>query len=602
MRSEQQHIDDFFRKKDEENMPGTGHADIHWQQMQALLKPGAHPAPKNYRLQTTRRIIKYLGGFTVVTVITLIWLNTSRTVKKQPVAKTVAQKGIITPAKKQWTANKPTAPQKSVEPSRTVTKKTTVQPAKPQPAYPGIHTKQESAQLMVSEKNTTPEPVGTNLLQSAEKTPEQAPDSAVAAQQLAAFYEALQKPAQQFVINTNRDTTIIGQQGTRLTIPALAFATRKKGAIKGNLQIVLREYYTYEDILAAKLTTTFGNEQLESGGMVHISANIDGEEAGLKTGKQIKLEMPTTSFDEEMQLFSGVRSSIKPAFQAKFMNNTMIDTVHFMRKQADENGNIDWVPEGQQQRNFSMHDNSQKIKVLKLYNDPFKLVHGKITKAWFYIAPESPFSKEEMKTKLLEHANGYYDHVIIKKPARNNKFLFWRKKPQGPMVADSVEMSFAEALKMKWFTPEDSLRTVLQLRKDSADEAALRQQMNRYSFSIGNLGWFNCDRFSKERGPKVLFAFNPGEAYDARTMVSHLVFDRYRSVLRGSYAGGKIEFGRVPKNEPVKLVSIGIKNGHVMACIKSLNATGNEIGNLAFEETTPEQFRQKLQTLGISLP
>ncbi len=84
MRSEQQHIDDFFRKKEEEFQQDTGHADAHWEQMRGLLKPaiGPDPVPKGYRLSTSRRIIKYLGGFTVVTVITLVTLTTIRSKKK----------------------------------------------------------------------------------------------------------------------------------------------------------------------------------------------------------------------------------------------------------------------------------------------------------------------------------------------------------------------------------------------------------------------------------------------------------------------------------------------------------------------------------------
>ena len=602
MRSEQQHIDDFFRKKEEAHQPDTGNMDGNWEQMKGLLKPSGDPTPKNFRLQTTRRIIKYLGGFTVVTVITLIWLNTSRTAKKQPADKAVAQKAAIAPVKKQPAANKPAVVATGIQPVKTVIKKTNTLPLTPKQPNRRPSTKPANPQLAVTDKATAdkaPQEVKPEIIQVADKGPETTPDSAGAAQQLEAFYKALRKPAQEFVINASKDTTIIGQEGTRITIPGLAFATRKKGTANGNIQIVLREYYTYEDILAAKLTTTFGDQQLESGGMVNISANVNGEEAGLKTGKYIKLEMPTTNYDEEMQLFSGLRTSIKPAFHATFMNNTMIDTVHFMRKQMDENGNMDWIPEGQSQR-LPLQE-SRKIKVLQLYNDPYKLVHGKKTKAYFFIAPECPYTKEEMTTILLEHANGYYDEVKIKKQKRN-KGLFGRRREEGPMVGDSVEMYFGQALQRNLLSPEDSLRILQQFRKDSIAGEARLKQMSRYNFSLGNLGWFNCDRFSKDRGPKVLFAVNPGEGYDAAAMVSHLVFTRYRSVLAGKYIDRKIDFGRIPKDEPVKLVCIGVRNGRVMACIQSLNVTGSAISNLAFEETTPEQFKKKLQTLGLELP
>ena len=43
------------------------------------------------------------------------------------------------------------------------------------------------------------------------------------------------------------------------------------------MKIAVREYYKYEDIIAAKLTTTFNGEQLITGGMLHISAEQDGK-------------------------------------------------------------------------------------------------------------------------------------------------------------------------------------------------------------------------------------------------------------------------------------------------------------------------------------
>ncbi|HUP13960.1 MAG TPA: hypothetical protein VM187_17190, partial [Niastella sp.] len=247
----------------------------------------------------------------------------------------------------------------------------------------------------------------------------------------------------------------------------------------------------------------------------------------------------------------------------------------------------------------------RKIKVFRLYNEPYKVVQGAKTKAYFYIAPECPFTIAEMKEKLLEHSNGYYDEVKIRKPRRIGGLFSGNRRVAGPLVGDSVNLYFAQALKLHLLSPEDSLRIVAQFREDSIREVTRLKLMNQYTFSVGNLGWFNCDRFSRERGPRVLFTFNPGEGFDAAGMVSHLIFDRYRSVLPGTYNENKILFGRIPKDEPVKLVCLGIKNGRVIACIQSLNVTETAISNLkklTFEETTPEEFKKKLQTLSLSLP
>lgn len=603
MQSEQQHIDDFFRKKEEAHQPDTGNMDGSWERMKGLLKPTGNPTPKHYRLQTTRRIIKYLGGFTVVTVITLIGLNTSRTAKKQPATKATAQKTAAAPAGKQLAAHKPAVTTTNILPVKAVVKKTNTHKPSYRRTYSILPTSRQLVNAPPEAKPEAPpiaEEASQEIKSKASPIAEIISDSAAAAKQLEAFYKALEKPAQEFVINTSRDTTIIGSDGTRLTIPAQAFGTHKKPLVNGNVQIVLREYYTYEDILSARLTTTSGDLQLESGGMVCIDAFADGEKAGLKTGKRIKMEMPTTSYNEEMQLFSGVRTSIKPAFHATFMNNTMIDTVHFMKQELDENGSIEWIPEGQEQKIATRE--SRKIRVLQVYSDPYKIDNGKKVTAYFYIAPNCPLSNEEMMTRLAQQSEVHFDEVKVKRLKHLPKIKDPLRDEIIPIAGDSVEMYFGQALRMKLLSPEDSLRIVAQFQKENTERENRVKLMDRYSFSIGKLGWFNCDRFSGERGPKVLFAVNPGEGYETTSLASHLVFTRFRSVLAGAWKDNKIVFGRVPKDESVKIVCIGIKNGHVMACIQSLNVSGTEIRNLAFEETTPEQFKQKLQTLGLTLP
>ncbi len=648
MRSEQQHIDDFFRKKEEEFQQDTGQADAHWEQMRGLLKPtiGPDPVPKGYRLSTSRRIIKYLGGFTVVTVITLVTLTTIRS-KKKASPKALAQKTIVAPARKQQAAptttdredttirpatkaipaTAPKAATASIVAAKATTrvKVNTVQPVttslrvNAKPVQPTTRPKAEKVQpapVQLQENPTSLQPsteelaLRTEQLTIKTEVPELKPSTleitssnsttpSVAAAQVNAFYQQLQKPGEQFVIEVNRDTVLTGKEGTRLTIPAFAFAG-KGGLIKeGLVTIVLREYFTYDDILAAKLSTTAGGEQLISGGMVYLAAQINGDPVNLAGRKSIRLEMPTAKPDEQMQLFRGTRSSLKKAFVAKFMDNRMIDTVRFMKREADENGDIDWIPEGQEQK-FSDPLN-RRITVLDPYADPYHVSHGKKIKAYYYVAKSCPYSDAEMKEKLRAYSNSYFEVIKIKRVNVVPMAKYQVREDRVSIAGDSVVMTFRQAMRRKLLTPEDSIKVLEKFHTDSINLDNRHQLMNKYSFTITNLGWYNCDKFNNNV-PKVLFAFNPGDGFDPGSMVSHIVFTKYKSVMAGTYKDNKIQFGRVPKNESVKIVCIGIKNGKVLACIQELNTDKEEIGTLAFEETTPAAFKQKLQSLRLSLP
>ncbi len=47
------------------------------------------------------------------------------------------------------------------------------------------------------------------------------------------------------------------------------------------------------------------------------------------------------------------------------------------------------------------------------------------------------------------------------------------------------------------------------------------------------------------------------------------------------------------------MICLGVKDGKVMSCIQPLTVSAREVNNLVFEETTPEQFKQKLQALNL---
>ncbi|MBO9566895.1 MAG: hypothetical protein J7621_29245 [Niastella sp.] len=627
MQSEQQHIDDFFRKKEEEYQADAGLADANWEQMRGLLQPGPGPAPKGFRWHATRRIVIYIGGFAVVTVITLVTLTTIKSKKKAPVAKTPAPKTMTAPEKKQPaaqplaanTTKAPAQPVKKAVITTTATAKVKRTPtrvtATPPPPGTVVTTKSSTTKGETPDSNksllthiNSPINIGSPSIALPDSKPVEITAGSLsiinsskdASAKINEFYSQLDKQANVYILDVTQESVISGKEGTRLTIPPFAFAG-KKGLLKeGLVTIAFKEYYTYEDILAAKLTTTSGEDQLISDGMVHITAHLNGMPVDLAAGKSIRLEMPTRNFDEQMQLYRGTRSSMKNAFVAKFMDNRMIDTVRFMKREADENGDIDWVAQGQQQKRSDPL--TRRIRVMNPYADPYKVEHGRKRTAWYYVAKSCPLTNEELEVKLRQHTNNYFDVIKLKrvdvKPVANYRF---QQEKLLNVAGDSVDMTFYQALYKQLLTPEDSARAMEKILQEDARYEQRQELMSRYSFTITGLGWYNCDKLNN-RGPRTLFAFKPGEGFEPSTMVSHLVFTKVKTVLKGSYKDNKITFGRVTKDEPVQIVCIGIKDGKVMSCIQELTTDREEIRDLVFTETTPEQFRKKLQSLNLTLP
>lgn len=105
-------------------------------------------------------------------------------------------------------------------------------------------------------------------------------------------------PAQQFTINTERDTTLQTNKGALLKIP--------KGAIVpangSSATLEIKEAYSIEDMILGGLTTNSDGQPLSSGGMIYINAAAG---QNLKFTQPVKVAIPTDFFVDGMQLYKG---------------------------------------------------------------------------------------------------------------------------------------------------------------------------------------------------------------------------------------------------------------------------------------------------------
>jgi len=109
-----------------------------------------------------------------------------------------------------------------------------------------------------------------------------------------------QYPADEYVIDITKDTTLVTKNGALLKIPAGSLATDKGTTVS----LEIKEAYTLEQMIRAGLTTQAGEELLSSGGMI----NIEPKKGQTVTIKQaIRAAIPTPSLDPGMQLYKGER-------------------------------------------------------------------------------------------------------------------------------------------------------------------------------------------------------------------------------------------------------------------------------------------------------
>ncbi len=607
MLSEQSSIDDLFRKKEADLTPGTFGQDAHWLQMKAMLAtPGNPPPRKRIRKIMRRRLISYAGGVAVIAIIVTVTVLNTGSGKKALSTKTSYK-------------HQPAAIQSISHPMPVKRTTATVPFVTPYPqATPSTG---GSNRRLPVKTSAVPDGATTDAVPRAAATAvATAKKNRNAAEILQQFYSELQPQPQEFAVRTDHDTTLLAKEGTRLIIPARAFVSKEGYTVTGIVKIVVEEYYSYDKMLAAGLGTTSNGEQLVSGGMLNIKAESEGKPLQLAPSISMTVKMPTANYDSRMQLFTGNLPGNTPS--ADGIHLTQVRTMKVQQVQMDtpatgpvvysntvrvinsagvgtvaNNSSINWVAAGQWEVGYRR----PSIRVWDMRNAPSNVSYGRKTSATFSMNDDSKFTTEEIKAELEKRYSYYYDRIKVKRVTKTEwTSLFSREVHTIPIVGDSVDMSFEDAIKNKLISKKDSITWIKKAATDSIRYFAMLKTRKEYTFSVKNLGWINCDRFSDDRGPKVEFTLNLGAGYDARNFQSELVFTRYRSVMTGYYAANKLLFSKIPENEPVQLICVGVKDGKVLTCIQPLTVSAHEVNNLVFEETTPEQFRQKLRALNLS--
>lgn len=573
MQSDKQHIDDFFRQKEEAFTPDEQHATAHWQQLQKqLADPGPGASANN---KTIKQIGRFLGGLLTIAIIALLTIKVNRSNKKA-ISTTKQQTTVVAAQSKSVTTHdtlsKISQPTKQAATIAT-TQTTTVSSQKPQPVLamklfsPPITRAEETATREVAYNNSEGENNSKTFVTKGPK-----PDGLTL---LNLFYDKLKKKGETFYIEAGRDNTITANEGTILAIPANAFIN-KNGVAKGKVKIVIREYYKYEDILAAQLSTTSNGKQLVTGGMLHISAEQDGEAVKIAPQSAITVSVPTDDYNPNMMLFKGVEQP----------------------SETDNTTTLNWIPAGPfMQTEFPLNMHNRMVKVLNLQKvEPFSVTYGKKTTAKFYVSPQIEIPQTALIAALKQRFGTYYDNIKLKK-LRKRRSNAPTSFDEQTSIIDSVRIDLYKAFKWRLLPKNDSLYYADLLKRDSIERAKHIKSQKHYKFTIMDLGWINCDFFRSFEYTKVNLTADVGNDYNISTCLSQLVFTRFKSVLQlYSYNGNKIRYENMPEKEPVVLIIVKVKDDTVMTCFRPLNISKAEVTDLVFEPTTPEQFKQKLQS------
>ncbi|MBS1741858.1 MAG: hypothetical protein JST81_02380 [Bacteroidetes bacterium] len=557
-------IETRLNQLENQQLPDLSNMDKHWQAMELMLQANGKSKPARSVSFFTLYARKLFIAASVIAVLIAAWYfrNSFGNASKVVIVPT-AKAPAASPVNKEEKVNNNPLPV-----ATTVNPATTTQTDAPHTHRPAL-----------------------NIAQSVSSVAEDiaAADEAYAREAIASFYRKIQNPVQEFNINAEKGGIITGSEGTVFTIPAAAFVDESGRIITGDVKINLEEFYRYADMVAANLSTLSNGKLLTSGGMVRITATANGNKLNLRQNREISLNMPASSYDPEMKLFT-----------TQSETGDKIESAMYASYPAQER-NLNWELTGKQ-NTYIVFDG--KTMVPDRLDQPYSVIRtGKKTTAKFALSKKSSLTPAQMEEILKEKFSDDYDVIKVIRdgePRKASTFLHRGTIDMESVIGDSIRLTLQHALRGKYIEKKDSSLYAERIKTDSVrfmNEYAGKQ--TSYAFSIQKLGWVNCDKYCNLANKKDI-VINLPEGVKAEKFVSHIVFSSSRSsVIPGRSAGNQISFREVPSNINAFVVGLGYVNGKVVSFMEKLRTDKAEIEVSDLQETTPDAFRKKLSLLDL---
>lgn len=435
---------------------------------------------------------------------------------------------------------------------------------------------------------------------------------------------------QTYYVNTEKNTIIYGKNGTSIYVEKGAFRLADGSKARGTVELSLVEAYSYKDMLLNDLSTTSGQLLLETGGMLNISAQVNGETLTLNPETPLQIGMPTNSQQNDMQLFNGV---------------------------ADVDGNLDWQPVGQfagtstatfrpfgesrpiyyfdetrfQQEYAHLFSELARIKDAKpkppqkvdeIYEpkkpkrESFKYQPSffkRMTMGKEKIA-QIEDEKYQKQLKKYEEKLADYNNVTLpnyKKAKQDNvealkeyKRLLAEQKRKIQDIEKEIEeaqVKFEDADKERYLEVVAAWEARREAHNKKFEQEVEekgfvdRKSLRNYTFNVQKLGWINCDRFINSDINREPLMVNMGEQQHDMVFV---IINDYKSALRANrVVDGRLQTAPIPQDLNVTILGVKVENGRPMLAKINTKTTANTVHDLAYRPCTLAEVRQELQVL-----
>lgn len=421
-------------------------------------------------------------------------------------------------------------------------------------------------------------------------------------------------PTTRFTILPLSDTTVFAPQGTRLFIEKESFQFVDGSPVTDSVKLEINEFYKKSDILLADLSTKSDDKLLETGGMLKIMATSGGENIQLKSDKRIVVHFP-----KQANVYKKMNLFYADGKLSDTVTNWKVDTVNLVKQTLklasygwecpafNDCTSYDFKPRNYVDTGYywnpidfyvSAYNFTEQTKkeVEKNYNRTSSeglesSFNGYGIECEMVISKEGKIKGARVNSNVSKATKddvlNFLKNIPVLEPGKNKYgtiierrgFLFIKGGNILPLYKTREE--YVKSFNSKYSKYEKKpIKNI--------DDAELEY----YIFSVGKLGWINCDRFYQIEN-KVDYLVKTPEK-DAKIK---MVFKDINGVLMGKAVEDKSVFLNVPVGKQATIVAFKNVNGQLQAAFQEVTISASPLEALAFKEITLEELKNKLEKL-----
>ena len=451
---------------------------------------------------------------------------------------------------------------------------------------------------------------------------------------LSEVWEALdQDRLQEFGIDPSKDNVIQGKAGTRVWVPQGAFTFADGQQPEGPITVKMKEAYDFGDMLIDGLSTHSDGQLLETGGMVYLEAEANGQALELGAGQAISVALPTEQLQEGMQLFMGEQAvdgsvtnwSATQQAPAPDLDEFLLDLpplptikrdwIKPPKEVIDYSGEpvaprkpikphapskprreaMVYYPRGMEGVFMSKAKRKKKEeamyeKQLKVYSR--KLARFKKNQAEYVVAME----RYRQAFQEFQQAQKEYQAKIQAQKDNFKSTPAYLAYAEQVMKSKDTRRALYEKELKEWHAIRDQRMAEYEARYGDALLGSSTMAM-QYLYRVNQMGWINCDRFYQvPREDKVNLAIADGDAEKEELFV---VFKDIKSMMKASKWKGSAHYhvSNLPKNMDIRVIGIKVIDGKAQLAILDTKVSEKVPVKLSYRPASINKIRSALNDL-----